>query len=83
MTGGLVHSVCETDYSAPLEGIGQSVVELRKTVTLTCPPVEGYPIGVTKDGQPFSMPFQVAGVNLIFDDVLPEGNYQFQYSCLE
>lgn len=83
LTGGLVGSVCEMDYSAQVNGIAQGVRDLLKTLTLQCEPLQNFGITVTKNGAVVSAPFKVEGVNLKFDQELDPGQYQVIYRCLK
>ena len=83
LTGGLIGSVCESDYAGQLMGIANGIRQLVKTMTLSCPPLSQFPIVITKDGHPFGGVYTLAGVNLRFDAELPPGNYQVDYQCLK
>ena len=81
LTGGIIGSVCETDYAAQMVGIAQGVRDLLKTLTLQCTPLTQYPIALTKDGAAFNGAFRVDGVNLKFDVELEPGVYTIDYRC--
>lgn len=85
ITGGVVGDVCATDYTAQVAAIAEGVRQTAKTISLTCmPAVDAYNwITVTKDGATYAAPRKVAGMNLVFDDLLPNGNYQVRYNCLK
>lgn len=83
LTGGVVGSVCETDYAQQLMGIASKIRNLVKTMTLSCAPLTQLPIVVKKDGVPYSGSFQVEGVNLNFASELAPGNYTIDYHCLK
>ena len=83
LTGGMIGSVCESDYGAQLAGIANEIRQLVKSMTLTCAPLQQFPIVVSKDGVVYSKSFVVDGVNLKFDSELDAGNYSVQYECLK
>ena len=90
LTNGIIGSVCSSNYAVQLKNIADRVVEVQKTVQLSCHPqlasentalVE---VLVEVDGQwqPYTNKYTVQGRNLIFDGPhLPEGRYKFKYSC--
>lgn len=81
LTGGIVGSVCETDYAAQMVGIAQGVRDLLKTLTLQCVPLTQYGITVKKDGVAVTSAYRVDGVNLKFDAELEPGSYTIDYRC--
>jgi hypothetical protein len=83
LTGGIIGSVCETDYAAQLTGVANKIRNLVKTMTLSCQPLAQLPIVVSLDGAPYSGAFTVEGVNLNFAAELPPGNYSIDYHCLK
>lgn len=83
MTGGIIGSVCESDYGAQLTGIGNSIVNMSKSISLTCQALSQYPIVVKKDGVVYNKPFVQEGINLKFNDFLEAGTYSVDYSCLK
>lgn len=83
LTGGIIGSVCEQDYSQQVIGIANGIRNLLKTLTLECQPVPGRPITITKNGVVFSEIYTVEGFNLKFNSELSEGNYAVSYSCLK
>lgn len=84
LTGGVIGDVCALDYAAQVQGIAEGVRKTLKTFSLACEPVQDgvRKIEITKDGAPFTEAFTVAGVNVSFTDMLPEGNYDVKYTCL-
>jgi hypothetical protein len=87
MTGGAIAPVCATDYAAPLAAIGNKVVDLLSSVSLSCIPQD-----VTKDGKPdlavitndgsiFTDGFEINGANVTFTPALDEGTYELKYYC--
>ena len=83
LTGGLIGSVCEMDYSNQVKDIAEGIRSLLKTLTLDCPPSNQKSITVFKDGVALSDPFSVEGVNLRFQNELLPGKYNVNYSCLK
>lgn len=85
LTGGIIGDVCASDYSAQVQGVAQGVRNTLKTITLTCTPVVDsfHNIVVLKDGVEYTAHNTLNGLNLVYDDVLPVGNYEVMYSCLK
>jgi hypothetical protein len=86
LTGGVIGDVCASDYTSQVESIAHGVRNTLKTLTLNCLPVidDTHKITVLKDGAAFtSMNSSLNGLNLVFDDVLPIGNYEITYSCVK
>jgi hypothetical protein len=82
LTGGIIGSVCESDYAAQLTGIASRIRDLLKTLTLQCEPVAGYPIVVELNGQVYTAPYVVEGLNLRFNTEFPPGTVTVNYNCL-
>jgi hypothetical protein len=85
LTGGVIGDVCATDYAAQVQGIAEGVRKTLKSLSLTCTPVidSMRSLLVLKDGQVYNGTRKVEGLNLVFDDMLPAGNYEVFYSCLK
>lgn len=85
LTGGIIGSVCATDYAAQVENIAQGIKESLKAVTLACNPIidAQNTVNVTIDGQPYEAPFKVQGLNVVFDTALPHGKAKFSYICVK
>ncbi|WP_413575716.1 hypothetical protein ACLVWU_15275 [Bdellovibrio sp. HCB290] len=85
LTGGVIGDVCAADYAAQVTGIADGIRKTLKTFTLTCAPVVDATkaVTVTKDGQPYSGAFTVNGVNMVFSNDLPQGEYKVYYSCVK
>ena len=85
MTGGVIGDVCASDYAAQVQGIAEGVRKTLKSITLSCSPVVDSlrSVLVLKDGQVYNGPRKIEGLNLVFDDMLPSGNYEVMYSCLK
>lgn len=85
LTGGVIGDVCAADYSAQVQGIAEGVRKTLKSLTLACAPVVDSvrSITVVKDGQVYNGTRKMEGLNLVFDDMLPAGDYEVYYSCLK
>lgn len=85
LTGGVIGDVCATDYSAQVQGVAEGVRNTLKTITLTCTPIvdSSHTVTVMKDGVPYTAASSLTGLNLVYNDVLPVGNYEVVYSCLK
>lgn len=85
LTGGVIGDVCATDYAAQVQGIAEGVRKTLKSITLSCAPVidNMRSVLVLKDGQVYNGARKMEGLNLVFDDMLPSGNYEVVYSCLK
>jgi hypothetical protein len=81
LTGGVIGSVCENDYTPQVVGIANGIRDLLKTLTLECEPLAGKPLIVYKSGVPYSGAFSKDGVNLCFANELDAGDYSVEYSC--
>lgn len=92
LTGGIVGSVCATDYATQLQNMGTAVQQSQRDVTLQCPPVDSDGDGnvnltVTHDADgdgvydPYLAPYTLQGRTITFADYLPDGDFQFNYSC--
>lgn len=85
LTGGVVGDVCAADYAAQVQGIAEGVRKTLKSITLPCAPVidSMRSLLVLKDGQVYDGTRKMEGLNLVFDNMLPAGNYEVYYSCLK
>lgn len=83
LTGGLIGSVCETDYAKQVEGIADGIKSMNKSLGLTCEPLTQFPITIEKDGVVFAETYTKEGLNLKFKNVLAPGKYTIQYRCLK
>lgn len=87
LTGGIIGSVCEANYSNQLTQMAQSVVDLVKSVTLQCVPLDtnndGVPdVSVTLSTGAPAPAFTVDMMRLTFSTPLPAGQHQISYRCL-
>lgn len=86
-TGGLIGSVCESDYGTQLKEIGKLVADSVKTANLSCTPLD-----LDKDGIPDVKATGPMGENLMISSIkdsivtfmndLPLGNTSIEYTCL-
>ena len=85
-TGGMVESICASDYGQALDNIGLGIVNLKKSYQLNCDPMD-----INQDGQLdfkvlgpqgyISSGYALHGSRLIFDQFLSIGNYEITYFC--
>jgi len=89
LTGGVVGSVCATDYTSILSSIGTKTVELLKSINLDCAPLDVDGDGnvdlqlYNTKGQAITSGFSVSGTTISFSASLAEGNYLAKYTCLD
>ncbi|MFM6929092.1 MAG: hypothetical protein ACKOX6_11550, partial [Bdellovibrio sp.] len=87
LTGGIVGSVCATDYTSILSSIGAKTVELLKSINLDCAPLDTDGDGkadielYNTKGQAITSGFSISGTTLAFSATLAEGNYSAKYTC--
>ena len=82
LTGGIIGSVCESDYAAQVAGIATGIRNMLKTLTLECQAMSAHPIVVKKDGVVYNGTYTLEGINLKFATELAPGNYSVSYRCL-
>ena len=85
-TGGMVESICASDYGQALDNIGLGIVKLEKSYQLSCEPMD-----INQDGQVdlkvvgpqglISSGYTLHGAKLIFDQFLSTGNHEITYFC--
>ncbi len=83
LTGGVIGSVCASDYAQQVAGVAEEIRNLLKMITLQCEPIQAMPLTITVNGSPLGLPYRVEGVNLKFDTELPPGDYVVDYHCLK
>lgn len=90
LTGGIIGTVCASDYGTQLTRMGEAVVELRRTVNLTCAPVDQNKnsnliddILVTLQSGASAAVSTVSGQTLTLVNDLPVGTHQLNYFCLQ
>ena len=91
--GAIIGSVCAQDYTSQLSSIGQSVRDMKKTISLQCSPVDSDGDGIVEmsvvkgNGSgvyvPYSGTFIIQGQKIVFDDFLSPGDYQFNFNCVK
>ncbi len=90
--GAIIGDVCSLDYTSQLADIGQSVKDLTNSIKLKCAPYD-----LDKDGTPeviiyhrndansaytmYNAPHIYSGDRVVFDDLLPAGDYKVDYRC--
>ncbi len=90
--GSIIGSVCNQDYTSQLADIGQSVKDLQNSIKLACVPhdadMDGTPeLTVTyraDAGQayaPYNAPRSYSNDRVVFQDLLPPGDYKVDYKC--
>lgn len=82
LTGGVIGSVCESDYAAQISGIAQKIRNMAQSLTLSCLPIAGEPIVITRNGVAVTDAFTVNGVTISFANAIQPGNYELTYKCL-
>ncbi len=87
LTGGILGTVCATDYGTQLRDIGQSTQELVLSVGLLCAPIDVSGDGapeftiLTSDGStPPTYTFE--GMRVKFATALPAGRTRLTYNCI-
>lgn len=90
LTGGVIGTVCANDYGSQLSQMGQAVVNLRKTVNLTCAPVNENKNGTLLDDIMVTLQSganaaieSVSGQTVTLMNDLPVGTHQLNYFCLQ
>lgn len=87
LTGGVIGSVCATDYTKILASIGTKTAELLKSISLNCKAVDANNDGqidfalINSKGQKISSGYSVSGTTVTFSEALAEGTYSASYSC--
>lgn len=88
LTGGIIGTVCATDYGSQLADMGQGVAELVRSATLACQPLDMTGDGVpdikvvTADMSP-APSHVIEGNKIVFSAPLPLGNNSLSYTCLK
>ncbi|WP_413575159.1 hypothetical protein ACLVWU_12815 [Bdellovibrio sp. HCB290] len=87
LTGGIVGSICATDYTAILKNAGDAAVSLTRAVSLSCKPIDADNDGkvdlVIKDsaGNTISSGYSVSGNIVTFNSSLANGSYKADFRC--
>lgn len=86
-TGGVIGSVCATDYSAQLQNIGEVTAQSINSIQLKCVPVDMNNNGsimddvVIKNGSTVVTGYTIVGQQARFGTGLPDGTYSVSYYC--
>ncbi|WP_413557458.1 hypothetical protein [Bdellovibrio sp. HCB209] len=89
LTGGVIGSVCASDYTKILTSIGTKTAELLKSINLKCNPADANNDGkvdfalIDSKGKLITSGYSVSGSTVSFSDSLPEGSYSASYSCVD
>jgi hypothetical protein len=88
LTGGVVGSVCATDYSSQLTQMGQGVIDLVRSATLRCQPLDTTGDGladikITTANMSAPPSYVVDGTKITFAAALPAGTNRLEYTCLK
>lgn len=88
LTGGIIGTVCANDYGSQLAQMGQAVANLRRTVNLSCAPLNQNKNGtllddilVTLQNGNNAMIASVSGQTLNLANDLPSGTHRIDYWC--
>ncbi len=88
LTGGIIGSVCAADYGTQLTQMGQAVVNLRRTVSLNCPPLNQNKNGTLLDDIMVTLESggslgvaDVSGQTLTVASDFPAGRHKIDYWC--
>jgi hypothetical protein len=81
--GSIIGSVCAPDYGSQLAGIGASVQQMNRTMSLDCLPVgpANSAVLILRDGNNFTDSYEVQKDKLVFKNNLPAGEYLLSYKC--
>lgn len=87
LTGGILGTVCATDYGTQLSAIGKSTQELVSTIALECAPLDlnndgKADIQITTANGTTAPSYTVEGMNLKFSKELPVGTTTVRYTCV-
>lgn len=81
LTGGVIGSVCQDDYTAQVTGIAEKIRSMAKTFTLSCVPLVDRGISVMKNGVVVNETYVINGLSLRFDNPIEPGQYTLNYHC--
>lgn len=87
LTGGVVGTVCSTDYGSQLTAMGKATVDLINSANLNCSPLDNNNDGlgdvqiITADGSA-APAYTISGLKITFAKALPAGNNQLKYACV-
>lgn len=88
LTGGIIGSVCASDYGSQLAQMGQAVANLRRTVSLNCAPLDQNKNGTIIDnilvtlqtGNSLAVT-AVSGQTITVANDFPAGTHRIDYWC--
>jgi hypothetical protein len=88
LTGGIIGTVCASDYGSQLAQMGQSVANLRRTVSLNCAPLNQNKNGTLLDDILVTLESggtvpvaSVSGQTLTVASDFPAGTHRIDYWC--
>ncbi len=87
-TGGIIGTVCATDYSSQLTLIGQTAAGLVNSITLECTPVDGtgdgiVDIAIRNPNLAYITNYSLKGVQIKLSAPLEIGRTSVNYFCLQ
>lgn len=86
-TGGVIGSVCESNYGNQLSAVGQAVVDQIRSISLECMPLDLNNDGlpdikiINSSGSNFN-DFTIQGLTLTLSSNLPAGTNKVEYTCV-
>lgn len=90
LTGGIIGTVCASDYGSQLSKMGQAVVNLRRVVNVNCAPVNQNKnstllddVLVTLESGATAPVATVSGQAITLANDLPAGTHQVDFWCLQ
>ncbi|WP_413557837.1 hypothetical protein [Bdellovibrio sp. HCB209] len=89
ITGGIVGSVCASDYTSILSNAGNAAVSLTRSISLQCIPIDSDNDGKidftlkSSSGAVISSGYSVSGKIVTFTSTLPNGSYSADYRCAQ
>lgn len=89
-TGGIVGSICDKSYTHILARMGKRVLNMNKSFILNCEPadlINGIEFDIYRlEGNeyvPYKAQYELDYDEIVFDDFLPTGEYQFRFRCYD
>jgi len=83
LTGGVIGSVCASDYASQVTGVAERIRSMAQAFTLNCVPVQERGVRIYRDGVLVTEPYVLDGVRLSFAQAILPGQYRLEYSCLK
>lgn len=86
-TGGIVGTVCSTDYAGQLSTIGQATVDQIRAANLDCVPLDTNgdgkgDVSVQTSNGSAAPGYVIDGLKITFNSSLPAGNNKLNYTCV-